>query len=345
VNLQPLVTLPAPLSEPVPQEGARLLLGVDGGATKTLAAAYDLESGQVSLGHGGPSNPDAVGSDAAASAVASAASEALASSVRHQPDAAVLAIAGTDTDAVARSLAKFEDQGWIVVNDVVGAWATATTCEPGVAAIAGTGSNVFGVGPMQKHWRSGGWGHILGDEGSGYWLGLNSIKAVLRYRDGRGPRTMLTEQAPSFFEVDSIEELASLVYSKPLTKGEIAALAVKTGEAAIAGDQVAVDLYGQAAIDLAEQIHSVLRNTDLEGSFPIGLVGSAFRAGEVFISPLLEQIQRFAPQAQISTVKMAPVGGALLLAARAAGLEPTLVREVLEPALERKLTAGALPSD
>ena len=61
---------------------------------------------------------------------------------------------------------------WIVVNDVVAAWAAATGAGPGVAAISGTGSNVFGVGPDSRTWRAGGWGHLLGDEGSGYWLGV-----------------------------------------------------------------------------------------------------------------------------------------------------------------------------
>jgi N-acetylglucosamine kinase-like BadF-type ATPase len=341
-----LVTLPSTLSEPSSAEGARLLLGVDGGATKTLAAAYEVESGRLTLGHGGPSNPDAVGPDAAASAVASAASEALAAaSVRNQPDGAVLAIAGTDTEAVERSLGGLEHKGWTVVNDVVGAWATATSCEPGMAVIAGTGSNAFGVGPAREPWRAGGWGHVLGDEGSGYWLGLNSIKACLRYRDGRGPQTSLAERAPEFFGVASLEDLASLVYSKPLTKGEIAAFAVRTGEAAAAGDPVAVDLYRTAADDLADHIRAVLRNTGLAGSFPIGLVGSAFRAGEVFTDPLRERIRTLAPEADVSTVEMAPVGGSLLLAAHAAGLDPAVTRRTLEPELDRALTKITLPPD
>ena len=73
---------------------------------------------------------------------------------------------------------------------------------PGVAAIAGTGSNVFGVGSAgagTRTWRAGGWGHLLGDEGSGYWLGVESIKAALRDREASGPATALSEAAPAFF--------------------------------------------------------------------------------------------------------------------------------------------------
>jgi N-acetylglucosamine kinase-like BadF-type ATPase len=118
---------------------------------------------------------------------------------------------------------------------------------------------------------------------------------------------------------------------------------VRTGEAAAAGDPVAVDLYREAAGDLADHVRAVLRNTGLAGTFPIGLVGSAFRAGEVFIEPLLERIRKFAPVANVSTVEMAPVGGALLLAARAAGLDPQTMRRALEPALDRALTKIIVP--
>ena len=143
------------------------------------------------LGHGGPSNQDAVGPQAAVGALLQAADEAIAQAGISSKDlgSAVLAIAGTDTDAVVRHVRAARPEAWVVVNDVVAAWATATAAGPGVAVISGTGSNVFGVGPDGRTWRSGGWGHILGDEGSGYWLGVESIRAALRDLDASGPPT------------------------------------------------------------------------------------------------------------------------------------------------------------
>ncbi len=236
-----LVQLPAALTRPRVRPEARFVLGVDGGATKTLAAVLDLESGALHVAHGGPSNEDAVGPRSAVQAVLGAADEAIeqAGIAREGLGAAVLAIAGTDTDAFARHVRSARTDDWIVVNDVVGAWATATGAGPGVAAISGTGSNVFGVGPDGRAWRAGGWGHLLGDEGSGYWLGLESIKAGLRDRDASGPATALTDAAPAFFGMASIEALAVQVYSKPLTKSEIAAFAIETGKLAERGDAVA----------------------------------------------------------------------------------------------------------
>jgi N-acetylglucosamine kinase-like BadF-type ATPase len=334
MNRDSLVELPAALSAGRPAAHVRYLLGVDGGGTKTLAAVLDLDSGEVHLGHAGPSNEDAVGSDAAVRALLAAADEAMdgAGITGDQLGSAVLAIAGTDTSAIANAVTDARTDAWLVVNDVVGAWATATGGSPGVAVISGTGSNVFGVGPGGA-WRAGGWGHVLGDEGSGHWFGIQSIKAALSDREASGPATALSDAAPAFFGAPSIEALATLVYSKPLGKGEIAAFAAETSRIADQGDAVARSLYQRGADALAVQISAVLRNTGLEGAFPVGLIGSAFKAGEVFIDPLTRAIHAISAQAQVSRVDMAPVGGALLLAARAAGHADSLDRTRLAPLL------------
>ncbi len=185
----PLVQLPDALTRPRSRPDARFIMGVDGGATKTLAAVLDLQTRTLHLAHGGPSNEDAVGAKAAVGALLQTADEAISRAGIAAADlaAAVLAVAGTNTDAIAARLRAARTEPWIVVNDVVGAWATATGAGPGLATIAGTGSNVFGVGPDARAWRAGGWGHLLGDEGSGYWLGAQSIKAALRDREASGP--------------------------------------------------------------------------------------------------------------------------------------------------------------
>src|SRR2546421_1496385 len=259
----PLVQLPEALVHPQRRADARYVMGVDGGATKTLAAVLDMETEALHLGHAGPSNQDAVGATAAVRALLEAADEAIAGACipPERLAAAVLAIAGTDTHAVERNVRAVRTEDWLVVNDVVAAWASATGTGPGIAVISGTGSNVFGVGPGGRPWRSGGWGHLLGDEGSGYWLGIQSIKAALSDRDASGPATALSDVAPAFFGLDTVEQLATYVYSKPLTKGEIAALAVETAKLAEAGDAVARELFGLGARELSRQIAAVIHQT------------------------------------------------------------------------------------
>jgi N-acetylglucosamine kinase-like BadF-type ATPase len=349
-----LVTLPPALTGHGIDVGARFVMGVDGGATKTLAAVLDLRAlkgtppgapaGEqtLHLGHGASSNPDAVGARAATASLLKATDEAIgrAGIARDELDAAVLAIAGTDTDAVAAHVRENRPASWVVVNDVVGAWAAATGAHPGVATISGTGSNVFGVGLDARAWRAGGWGHVLGDEGSGYWLAVQSIKAALADRERSGPETALSAAAVDFFGVDSDEAVATLVYSKPLTKGEIAAFAVETARVAHAGDAVARGLYERAAAELGRQVTAVIEQTGLTGDFPVGLIGSAFKAGALFVEPLTAVVRRVAPRARVAVVEMAPVGGCLLLAARACGREPQVdpvaLKQLLDVVLARE---------
>ncbi|HTD58431.1 MAG TPA: BadF/BadG/BcrA/BcrD ATPase family protein [Solirubrobacteraceae bacterium] len=333
------MTLPSALMAPVADAGARFLMGVDGGATKTLAAVLDLRERTLQLGHGASSNADAVGADAATASLLKATDEAMgrAGIGREQLDAAVLAIAGTDTDAVASHVRESHPGTWVVVNDVVGAWAAATGAQPGVGAISGTGSNVFGVGHDGRAWRAGGWGHVLGDEGSGYWLAVESIKAALADRERSGPETALSAAAVKFFAVESVEALATLVYSKPLTKGQIAAFAIETARVAHAGDTVARALYERAAAEIGGKVAAVIEQTGLLGDFPVGLIGSAFKAGALFVGPLTTVVQRVAPQARVAVVEMTPVGGCLLLAARLAGREQAVDPVELAPLLDAVL--------
>jgi N-acetylglucosamine kinase-like BadF-type ATPase len=320
-----LIELPAALragsARAAGGDALRYVLGVDGGATKTLAAVLDVSAGVLHLGHGGPSNEDSVGEHAGADAVIEASREAAASAdvELDQIDAAVLAVAGTDTVAIERHVHERAPESWIVVNDVVGAWATATGAEPGIGVISGTGSNVFGVGADGRAWRAGGWGHVLGDEGSGYWLGVRSIAAVLHDRDESGPKTGLSDAALAHFEVEDVDGLVALVYGKPLSKSEIAAFAVETAKLAEQQDAVAARLYHEAATELATQISAVIRNTGLDGAFPVGLIGSAFKAGPVFVDPLVEAIGELAPAARVHVVEAAPAAGSLMLALSSCG--------------------------
>jgi glucosamine kinase len=351
MHRESLVQLPPALLQSGSRSPGRYVMGIDGGATKTLAAVLDLQDHAVHLAEGGPSNEDAVGARAAVEALLEVADRALerAGIDQQQLAGAVLAVAGTDTEAIARHVKAARTDDWIVVNDVVGAWAVATGAQPGIGAISGTGSNVFGVGEQRQTWRVGGWGHLLGDEGSGYWLGTQAIRAALRDRDGSGPQTALSEAAVEFFRVPSVEALAALVYSKPLTKGDLAAFATEACKLAAAGDDVAREIYERGASELGGQIVAVIEHTGLaegdgsgaaDGAFPVGLIGSVFKAGALFVDPLAAVVHESAPGARVSVVEMAPVGGSLQLAARVCGCAEAIDPERLTPLIDGALARG-----
>jgi N-acetylglucosamine kinase-like BadF-type ATPase len=334
--MESLVEIPKELLSGSGQPSSgEVVVGVDGGATKTLAAIWDHAAGTVATGISGPSNPDAVGPEAAADALHEAVFEALGDE-RPPEDiaAAVFAIAGTDTQALAETI-RGRFAGYtapFTVNDVVAAWGASTDCEPGIAVIAGTGSNVLGVGRDGATWRSGGWGHVLGDEGSGYWIGTEGMKAALRARDASGPDTALATDAPEYFKVGSIEEMAAVTYAKPLTKGEIASFSRRVSERAAEGDAVAAAILERAGTDLAGFATAVIAKTGLgDGErFVVGQVGSTWKAGAGLQDPFRAKVRESAPAAEFRLISAPPVYGALLLAARAAnfwdgGTPPDLI--------------------
>jgi len=339
VNRSPLVTLPAELGPQAQAREGRYVMGIDGGATKTLAAVLDLERLEVHIAHGGPSNEDAVGARAAVGALLSVADAAAqrAGVAPAQIARSVLAVAGTDTDSIQRHVHDVRE-GWIVVNDVVAAWAAATDARPGIGVISGTGSNVFGVGRDGRSWRAGGWGHLLGDEASGYWIGAEAIKLALHDRDGTGPPTALSDEAIAFFGMPSVEALAAQVYSRPFTKADIASFAKVVGTLAAGGERDVRELYARGAKALGAQVSAVIRETGLaagEESFPVGLIGSAFHAGEVFIEPLRACVGKETANAVVNIVDTPPVAGSLMLAAHGCVSGVSVTATELAPALER----------
>ena len=233
-----LIELPASLARPaVGGPRARLLLGVDGGATKTLAAAFDLESGVVHLGHAGPSNPDAVGSEAALDALGQAVGEALRCAAAERADGAVLALAGTDTMPCQRGSRRFDPAG-LSSQRRCRRLGCGDRASPGVAVIAGTGSNVFGVGAGGATWRAGGWGYLLGDEGSGFWVAVRRLRRRWRHATGRSGH-LARRGGEAHFGVWPIEMLAAEIYTRPIDHAEIAGFAARVSDAADAGDEVA----------------------------------------------------------------------------------------------------------
>ena len=212
-------------------------------------------------------------------------------------------------------------RGWTVVNDVVGAWATATGAARSGGDL-GHGLQRLRRRPDGAHGGPGGWGHLLGDEGAGYWLGLESIRAALRDREASGAATALSDALVAFFDAPSVEALASLVYSKPLTKGEIAAFAVETSRIADAGDAGRTSRSTcRGARKLGQQVSGRDRaDRARPGEFPVGLIGSAFKAGRVFVEPLARRGPRPRPAAPARPSSRCPrSAGSLLLAARACG--------------------------
>jgi N-acetylglucosamine kinase-like BadF-type ATPase len=142
---------------------------------------------------------------------------------------------------------------------------------PGALIISGTGSMTCAVDNDGNYHTSGGWGQILGDEGSGYHLGLMGIAAALRYHDRVSPPTVLIEKVKDFYALQHISEIIEMVYNRPVDKSIIASFAIEVEKAALEDDDVAIQLIDEEVAWLFKLSKSILRKSGVKR---LGLYGS-----------------------------------------------------------------------
>jgi glucosamine kinase len=294
-------------------------VGVDGGGTRTRLVILDVTGRVVGYGQGGPSNYDDVGIDAAGDNIAQALEQARAGLPADAPFAAsFFGMAGVTSAAdheairtIARRMGLTENVG--VDHDIRIALAGGLSGRPGIALIAGTGSSVFGRNAEGQSWRAGGWGHIIGDEGSSYWLGVQAMRAAVMAFDGRLDSTLLQQTVPAQLGVDHMDEIMHRIYVQTFTRADVASLAPLVIDAAQAGDAHGLSLIAQAAEDLAECVRAAASRLRIPAP-EICAVGGLLSAGPVFTEPLFAAVHRRLPDACIVSPEMPPVMGAGLLA-------------------------------
>ncbi|HVM92132.1 MAG TPA: BadF/BadG/BcrA/BcrD ATPase family protein [Terriglobales bacterium] len=183
---------------------------------------------------------------------------------------------------------------------------------PGVIAIAGTGSIVYGRDQSGQTMRAGGWGFAVSDEGSGHWIGRNAISSLLHARD-EGRHTELTSLILEAWKLDGIDELIQRANATP--PPEFPRLFPVVVRAAGEGDIVALELLARAGAELAALVGIVLRRISPAPPYvPVATTGSVFRQSrevrEVFYNRLQENFQGFTLLDDL----VDPVLGALALA-------------------------------
>jgi N-acetylglucosamine kinase-like BadF-type ATPase len=161
------------------------------------------------------------------------------------------------------------------VPDYVGNWMAATFGEPGVVVISGGGTVAYGRAADGRSFRAGGWGHLLGDEGSGYWIGLEAIKAALRSKAGVIPKTRLEEQVSRRLGVVGEKDLLRQVRYGVVAHSDITGLAPMVVQEGQAGDEAALRILDTAAGHLADLVAAVMREL---GRLPVYLSGGVSNA-------------------------------------------------------------------
>jgi N-acetylglucosamine kinase len=300
-------------------------LGVDGGASKTAALVTDENGRPLGDGVAGPSNHLRVGIETAARNIERAVNKALVTADVASREIAwtYCGIAGADHPAhrqeVVDSLSVFFPRGnFTVDNDARIALTGAIGFGAGVVVIAGTGSVAVGRNDAGDEARAGGWGPIVGDEGSGYSIARGGLAAVLRAFDGRGPATAMTELLRNEYDM-APSDLPRFVYAQATHADDIARLSKLVIDAAEHGDTVAGEIVLHAGEELARMVLAVAQRLGLTSAeFPVAHVGGGFKAGETLIAPMRRAILAAAPNARIAPPAHTPVEGAAQMAMRAA---------------------------
>jgi len=292
-----------------------LVVGMDAGGTKTRAFAVTRAGQIVGRGAGGGANllssPDPQGS------IAAALREALAGRV---PAAVVLASAGGEREAdrakgrAILSALVGPDVAVEVTHDAKAALYAGNAAGCGVVLISGTGSIAYGRDDQGTEARCGGWGYLVGDEGSAVWLGQEGLRAASYDHDGRGSPTQITHHLFDDLGVTDFNGVLPQLYGKPHPAPAILASTRAVARAFAEGDAIAVNIVQRGARLLAGMAATVARELLLEGG-PVYLAGGAFENVPPLEKAVRAELLSALPRAAVGPVGEEPAMGAARLAA------------------------------
>jgi len=310
-------------------------LGVDGGQSSTTALIGDHDGRVVGWASAGPCNHVAAAEARARflrvmrECISQAASRAQMTGNSFK--AACFGMSGGPADKAELLHQLIESEHWIVTHDAMTALAGATSGEPGIVAIGGTGSIAFAQNARGETARAGGWGYLFGDEGGAFDIVRQALRAVLREHEGWGARTALTPALIESGSASDANELLHMFYTPAWPRQRIAGLAEIVDRIAEEGDPTAIGVLHNAARELALLVGSVRRQLWAEGeAVRIAWIGGVFRSA--ILLDRFRTLVSLEENTACEAPKHGPAIGALLLAYRAAGLHTLNVGRGFGPA-------------
>lgn len=290
----------------------RLAAGIDGGGTGTTLECRDRSGAVLCRERFGPFNLNSIG-EARFTALLEEIFHALGE--KGECTALCVGAAGISNPRVAeltaRAAERFGIARWRLAGDHEIALWGALSGRPGIALIAGTGSVCCGRNAAGDFVRSGGWGHLIDDGGSGYALGRDALAAVVRRWDGRGGDTLLEQLVVERLGVHTPRELVAYVYGGD--KSRVAAAAPLVGEAAERGDPTAREIYRRGGGELSALVRAVADRLGLaEGD--VALLGGCLTHDRFLKQALEAELARSAPGLRCVPPQQDAAAGAAMLA-------------------------------
>ncbi len=300
----------------------KMILGIDGGGTNTRASI--LLNGQL-LGHAvsGSIKRLRVGAEVAETNLRAVLKDVFAQAGVSSVYAASVGVASVSMPGTKEWItAVFNDFGVQhseVVGDEVIALDAAFHGGSGILQIAGTGSNTIGRAADGSRETAGGWSSHLGDEGSGYWIGLHSLRRALKAYDREQP-TRVLQRIGEIWKTPNLDDLINLGDSTP--GPDFAALAPAINALAEAGDPVALNVLAQAAADLIEFVLLVRaklrRKHNIAGEVPVAWTGGVIEHMQLVREAFFAGLKAAAPDMPVAPESVVSLEGALWRAQRLA---------------------------
>lgn len=316
----------------------KLFLGIDGGGTHTTACLGSRDGQLLAKTAGGVGNPNHASEGQLEELFRNLLRDLAAATGASITDIASVyaGMAGVTTEDAAACVNRALTACGIghaklgIDHDIRIALAGGLAGRPGMALIVGTGSSCYGRTADGQTWQSGGWGSLISDEGSGYYLGREAITAAVRMADGRQPDTRLREVVFHWLGINSVSEVMDRIYGHELSRPEIASFAPDLIELADNGDPAALGILASGTRELAEMVaanHNMLPTADEPEIVITGGLGSAETCYRTMI---WTAIKRLLPAAKLTEAEMSPETGAVMLAIEqdSGSLTPQIIKNL-----------------
>ncbi|MDQ0862320.1 BadF/BadG/BcrA/BcrD ATPase family protein [Bacillus sp. V2I10] len=296
------------------------LLAVDGGGTKTLAVVTDSTGKVMGIGRSNASNYQVAGIEEAKNALIVAIEEVLIKICKKDQitfQTGVFALAGIDTsedrDIVHRIIINaciqcgINIEKIIIENDALSTLIGATSNRPGALVISGTGSIAFAHNGKGEYVRAGGWGHKVGDEGSGYWIGKEAIRSILMMSDGRGPNTILRDKVLKALSLPTVEALYNWIYGANDSVDTISEIAQIVEVSRREGDSVSHTILDAASDELFLLLFAVMEKTlNTHENNTIILQGGILKHNQYIQKRLSDKVKNQFPNSRLITANLEP---------------------------------------
>lgn len=301
-------------------------IGVDGGGSKTDVLLCDASGCIVKYIRGSGSNPISIGGEAACQNVNNLLEYCLDGINKSDIGFISVCIPGIKQYRHNIEILRYfiYHNKAEVTGDEENAFYASLAKEYGIVILSGTGSFATGINKNGEKLTVGGWGPILGDEGSGYFIGIQAIKAAIAQYEYLGPYTLLTSYILEYFEIDGINMLKKAVYKDGINAKLIASLSKFVLKGAEEGDAVSLKILNESATHLFDMANIIIKRLNMfDGEYELCLTGGISNFGDYILDPLSNMI--YEKYKNISLIKpiFEPCIGSLLLSFRRDSIEIT----------------------